>query len=92
MIFVAASGSLLSSFSVETGADISNLLFANDTLIFCGADPNHLRNLHGLFLCFEAVSGLKTNLAKSELVPVGNVDNVTQLTGILGCGVVSLPF
>jgi hypothetical protein len=36
------------------------------------------------------VSGLKTNLAKSELVPVGNVDNVTELAKILGCGVASL--
>jgi hypothetical protein len=37
------------------------------------------------------VLGLKTNFAKSELVPVGNVDNVSKLTGILGCGVASLP-
>jgi hypothetical protein len=36
------------------------------------------------------VSGLKTNLAKSELVLVGNVDNVNKLAGILGYGVASL--
>jgi hypothetical protein len=36
-----------------------------------------------LILNFEAVSGLKMNLAKSELVPVGNVDNVAGLAGIL---------
>jgi hypothetical protein len=35
------------------------------------------------------VSGLKTNLAKSELVLMGNVDNVARLAGILGLGVVS---
>jgi hypothetical protein len=29
-----------------------------------------------LILCFEAMSVLKTNLAKLELVPEGNVDNV----------------
>lgn len=33
----------------------------------------------------------KVNLAKSELVPVGNVDNVDGLIGILGCEVSSLP-
>jgi hypothetical protein len=49
---------------METGIDISRLLFANDTLIFCGVDPNHLCNLRGLFLCFEVVSSLKTNLAQ----------------------------
>ena len=32
------------------------------------------------------------NLAKSNLVPMGNVDNVGGLVGILGCQVVSLPF
>jgi hypothetical protein len=41
-----------------------------------------------LFLCFEAVSGLKINLAKSVLVVVGCVDG---LASILGCGVSSLP-
>jgi hypothetical protein len=44
-----------------------------------------------LFLCFDAVSGLKINLAKLELVPVGKVENVDGLAGILGCGVASLP-
>jgi hypothetical protein len=34
---------------------------------------------------------LKLNLAKSKLVPVGNVDNVDGLAEILGCGVSSLP-
>jgi hypothetical protein len=43
-----------------------------------------------LFLCFEAVSGLKVNLAKSVLVLVGNVDNIDRLADILGCGVSSL--
>jgi hypothetical protein len=76
---------------VGTWPNISQLLFADDTLIFSGADPNHLRNLQSLFLCFEAVSGLKMNLAKSELVLVGNVDIVDGLAEILGCGVVSLP-
>jgi hypothetical protein len=73
-----------------TGSEIS-LLFANDALLFCGADPNHLCNLWRLFFCFEAVSGLKMNLAKLELVPMGNVDNMARLVGILGCGVASLP-
>ena len=36
------SGGLLFGFSVGTGVEISHILFAYDTLIFCGADPNHL--------------------------------------------------
>jgi len=50
-----------------------------------------LHHLRGLFLLFEAASGLKVNLAKSNLIPVGNVDQVSRLADILGCGIASLP-
>jgi len=43
------------------------------------------------FLCFEAASGLRINLAKLEMVPMGIVENVDGLVGILGCRVSSLP-
>jgi hypothetical protein len=85
----------LSGFSVgsrSTGViNVSHLLFADDTLVFCGASPDHLLYLRMLLLSFEAVSGLKINLEKSVLVSVGNVDNINDLAGILGCGVSSLP-
>jgi hypothetical protein len=71
--------------------NISHLLSTNDTLVCNGAKPDHLRYLRALFLCFEAVFGLKINLAKSELVPVGNVENVDELADILGYGVSSFP-
>ena len=57
-------------------------------MVFGGAKPDHLRTL---FLCFEAASRLKINLAKLEMVPVGIVENLDGLAGILGCGVSSLP-
>jgi hypothetical protein len=69
----------------------SHLLFVDDTLIFFGASPNHLCYLCALFLCFKAVSKLKINLAKSKLVPVGNVNNLDDLASIMGSGVSSLP-
>ena len=40
---------------------------------------------------FEEVSGLRINLGKSELVPVGGVLNFEALVGLLGCGQSSLP-
>ena len=40
---------------------------------------------------FEEVSGLRINLGKSELVPVGGVPNLEVLVGLLGCGQSSLP-
>jgi hypothetical protein len=95
MLSATVNGGFLSGFSVGSRhsgvVNISHLLFADDTLVFCGAKPDHLCYLRALFLCFEAVSGLKINLAKSELVLVGNVENVDGLAGILGCRVSSLP-
>jgi hypothetical protein len=71
--------------------NISHLLFADDILVFSEANLDHLRYLRILLVCFEAISGLKVNLAKSLLVPIGNVDNVVELASILGCGTSSLP-
>lgn len=68
--------------------NISHLLFADDTLIFYGADQNQLWHIKGEFIWLQAVSGLKIiNMGKPELVPVGEVANVEDLAGILGCKV-----
>ena len=40
---------------------------------------------------FEAVSRLRINLSKSEIIPVGTVTNVETVAIELGCGVGSLP-
>lgn len=50
-----------------------------------------ISTLRVIFLCFEADSGLKTDLIKLELVSVGNVSSVDSLASILGCKVSSLP-
>ena len=73
------------------GINISHLLFADDTLIYCAVDPDHLCHLRCLFLCFETISDLKINLANLEMVHICNVDNVEGLARILGCMVSSLP-
>ena len=40
---------------------------------------------------FEAVSGLKINLNKSEILPIGPVANLEGLASELGCKIGSLP-
>jgi hypothetical protein len=94
MFYVTVDKGRLSGFSVGSRfpmVNISHLFFADDTLVFCEANPSHVRYLCVLLLCFEVVSGLNVNLAKSILVPVCNVDNVVELADILGCGTSFVP-
>ena len=63
----------------------------DDTFIFCVANLDHLRSFCRLFLYFKVVSSLKINLAKSEIVPIGIVEDVEGLACILGCRISSLP-
>jgi hypothetical protein len=86
---------LISGFSVGSSepdrVTVSHLLFADDTLIFYGATASQIRHIGALLVCFEAVAGLKVNLSKLVLVPVGPLDNVGQLAGLLGCGPGEVP-
>ena len=69
---------------------ISHLLYADDTLLFCGANKDQLKYLSWILMWYEALSGLRINLNKSEILPVGSVDNVQELAIELGCGIGSL--
>ena len=71
--------------SVERSLMVSHLLFADDTLIFCNANIDHMLILRMVLIWFEAVSSLKVNLGKSELVAVGAVPNMDLLVAVLGC-------
>ena len=71
--------------------NISHLFFADDTIIFCEARKDHLIYLGWILFWFEAASGLRINLAKSEVIPVGEVVEVEELAVELGCRVGTLP-
>ena len=54
---------------------ITHLFFANDTLVFCNDSEEQLSSLCWILLWFEAYSGLRINLEKSVIMPVGVVVN-----------------
>ena len=70
---------------------ISHLLFADDTILFYDASRDQLLSIRLAFSCFQAFTGLKVNVGKSEIVPVGEVGNIDDLADILCCRVGSLP-
>ena len=70
---------------------ISHLLYAEDTLLFCEADKDQLKFLSWPMIWFEVVLGLRINLNKSEIIPIGPVINVEELASELGCEVESRP-
>ena len=71
---------LLSGFKADgrrgRGECVSHLLFADDTILFCDTEVEQVLHVRLLLLCFQAVTGLKVNVAKSELVPIGEVNRV----------------
>ena len=64
--------------------DINHLLFVDDTLIFCKASKDEMTHLCWLLMWFEAISGLKINMEKSELFLVGLGDDAKELAFKVG--------
>ncbi|KAJ9674776.1 hypothetical protein PVL29_023982 [Vitis rotundifolia] len=70
---------------------VTHLLFADDTIIFCEAKKEQVTNLSWILAWFEVSSGFRINLAKSVLIPIGEVVEVEEMAVELGCKVGSLP-
>ncbi|RVW90073.1 LINE-1 reverse transcriptase-like [Vitis vinifera] len=91
----AVAGGYLSGCSIKGdrrhNLKISHLFFADDTIVFYEANKEHLTHLSWILLWFEAASGLRINLDKSEIIPVGVVEEIEEMAVELGCKVGSLP-
>ena len=61
---------------------ISHLLFADDNLIFCDARKEILEYLNWILMWFEAMSDLKINLEKNELIHIREVSNLEDIVGL----------
>ncbi|RVW93513.1 putative ribonuclease H protein [Vitis vinifera] len=95
LILRAMGGGFLSGCRVNgrsgDGALVSHLLFTDDTLVFCEASEDQMVYLSWLLMWFEAISGLRINLDKNEILPVGRVKNMEALALEAGCKVGRLP-
>ncbi|WOL02704.1 hypothetical protein Cni_G11423 [Canna indica] len=75
---------------VEGG--VTHFLFADDLMIFCSNKDGCLRNVMFLMKCFEITSGLKINLAKTEVVSLrGDRGAADQAAQLIGCHSSVLP-
>ena len=66
-------------------------LFADDTIVFRDNDCEQIVSLRCILICFQAVSGLMVKLAKSSVLPVGHLDNIHLLGGVLGFKIDAFP-
>ena len=73
------------------GIQVSHLLFVDDTLVFYEDSQEQMAFLSWLLMWFEVISRLSINFNKSEILPVGRVENVEVLASELGCKVGTLP-
>jgi len=72
---------------------VSHLQFANDTLIFGEKSWANVRMRRAVLILFEALSGLKVNFSKSQLVGVNVPESwLSEAALVLRCRVGCLPF
>ncbi|KAH0751395.1 hypothetical protein KY285_004543 [Solanum tuberosum] len=95
MIRVASQKKWLKGFKVgnQAGEDlqICQLLYADDTVIFCDAKAEQVCFIRIILVIFEAVSGLSVNWRKSSMFQVKEVANIQCLANILSCKIENLP-
>ena len=91
----ASGGGFLSGYRIRgrsgDGVQTTHMLFVDDTLVFYEASQEQMVFLSWLLMWFEAISRLRINLDKSEILLIGRVENVEILTLELGCKVGALP-
>ena len=73
--------------NMKNAMEISHLLYADDSLVFCDVEVTQIRHLRVILTIFEGISGLHVNWHKSCLYPVNQVPNMQTLAENLGCQV-----
>lgn len=71
---------------------VTHLQYADDTIILIQNTELGLINLKFILLCFEAMSGLKINFSKSEILPMGCAEpEARRIATMMNCSLGSFP-
>ena len=71
---------------------VTHLQFADDTLIFCGANEQYLHDIKRILLSYQSFPGLAVNYNKSGLIVLGKNESWAQsVADSLECSLVQLP-
>lgn len=71
--------------------EVTHIQYADDTLIFSGAEEDQLKYLWVILVLFEGVSGLHNNWRKSFMYPINEVNHRNCIASIFGGEVGTLP-
>ncbi|GKB30459.1 hypothetical protein Tco_0869860, partial [Tanacetum coccineum] len=67
---------LFKGFQLHGSVNISHLFYADDAMFIGEWSEQNLHNIVKVFNCFHLASGLKINIAKSQVLGVGVSQNV----------------
>lgn len=88
-----AASHILMVISDLTPSGISHLQYADDTIILVENNDLCISNLKFLLLCFEALSGLKINFSKTEVILSGSpAKEASRVFNLLNCNLGYIPF
>ncbi|GJV99605.1 hypothetical protein Tco_1554857 [Tanacetum coccineum] len=84
---------LFKGFQLHGSVNISHLFYADDAMFIGEWSEQNLHNIVKVLNCFHLASGLKINIAKSQVLGVGVSQNVVvQAANRIGCAVLNTPF
>lgn len=70
--------------------EITDICFADDTLLSCDPSERILLNIRCILLSFQVVLDFNINLEKSELVRLENWNDANRLASIIKCKIINL--
>jgi hypothetical protein len=77
---------------LTNGKQVINFYYANDTIYFLPADPKCVETVVWILNAFEALSGIRINYSKTELIPINlSHEEADALASLVGCKLSTFP-